>query len=192
MKLYVALVLGVLAFSSSCKHNQKDQTGKQTREKNFFPVADYIQGEIQYVDSLPLGITKYFIRGNSTDTSYIQSTEFNQIAREFMCAKLEPHIFEKEFSETSFIDATSQAATFTYSTQNKQSELKRVDVLAGSGEGTNKVTSVYLQKEIRHNDTLILKKLLWRTRTSLQIVTSIQDGNKSPVVTQLKLVWGIE
>ncbi len=193
MKNYFAFVFITSFFILSCKNSkQKNEGGKQSEKKNFFPVANYIESEIHYVDSLPIAITKYIIQDNKTDTSYIQSPEYDQIAQDFICPELKPDVFEKEFSETSFVDQSTQTITFTYSTKNNKLDLQRVDVLANADNGLNKVSSIYLEKAIHKNDTFILKKLLWVTRTSFQIVTSTQVSSQSPVVKELKLVWGIE
>jgi hypothetical protein len=193
MKKYFVFILIVFAEVSACKSgNKKSETANEAGKKNFFPVADYIQSEINYVDSLPLGIIKYSTKNHRTDSAYIQSAEFNEIAKVFFSADLKPSFFKNEFSESSFIDLTTQAATFTYSAKNSKRELRRVDVLATAGEGLNKVSSVYLEKIIHKNDTLIIKKLLWRTRKSFLIVTSKQLSNQIPVVEQLKVVWNPE
>jgi hypothetical protein len=192
MKKYVAFILIAFVSGSACKNRIKKNEIADVDKKNFFPVADYIQSEINYVDSLPLGIIKYTIHGNKADSVYIQSAEFNAIAKDFICADLNQNVFESEFSESSFIDQTTQAATFTYSTKNIKLELRRVDVIATVSEGSDKVSSIYLEKTTHKNDTLILKKLLWRTRKSFKIVTSKQFSNQSPVVEQLKVVWNPE
>ena len=172
---------------------QKDPAEKNAKPANYFPVADYLRSEIHYVDSLPLGITKYTVNNAKTDTFYIQAAEFDRITKDFISNDLEPEVFEKAFSETSFIDASTRSATFTYSPKNSdQTEVTRVDVLTSAGEGTNKVSSIYLEMLLHKNDTTIIKKLLWRTRTSLQIVSSKEVKGQQPVVDQLKLVWGIE
>jgi hypothetical protein len=181
----------LIAAFCSCKNNTQ-KTGSQDQKKNFFPVNAFIQNEINEVDSLPIAITKYNIQDNKTDTTYIQSPEFNQMAKEFICEDLKPENFEKEFSETSFIDETTHAATFTYSTKNSKLDVQRVDVLATSGDGMNKVSSIYLEKFMHKGDTAITKKLLWRAKTSFQIVTSMQVSDKPATVKQLKLVWGTE
>jgi PBP1b-binding outer membrane lipoprotein LpoB len=193
MKKYFACLFFTGCFLNSCKNSsQKNEPQNQTEKKNFFPVADYIQSEINYVDSLPVAIIKYSIHNNTTDSSFIHAAEFNQIANDFICDELKPAIFEAEFSETSFIDETTQSTTFTYSTKNNKLELHRVDVLATMGDGSNKVSSVYLEKAMQKNDTLIIKKLLWRTKKSFQIVTSKQFSAKSPEIEQIKVVWDPE
>lgn len=193
MKKYFALLLFAAGIFSACRNNRdKNETSLQHEGKNFFPVADYISSEINYVDSLPLGIIKYLTWNNRTDTSYIHAAAFNELADDFVCEDLKPVIFENEFSESSFIDQSTQATTFTYSTKNNKLELQRVDVLATTGEVANKVSSIYLEKSIRKNDTLITKKLLWKTGKSFQIVTIKQFSDKKPEIEQLRVVWDLE
>jgi hypothetical protein len=192
MKKYLVLSFMMPCFILCCKSKQKNEEVNQPAGKKFFPVADYLQSEIRYVDSLPIGIIKYSVQPNKTDTSYIRIPEFNKIALAFICNELTQENFEKQFSESSFMDQTTHAATFTYSTKNPDLELQRVDVLATPAGNTNNVSTVYLEKVIHRNDTLILKKMLWRTRTSLQIITSTQVSDQKPVVKQVKLVWGVE
>jgi hypothetical protein len=190
---YFIFIFIAVSLSIGCKSDaKKTQAQKQSVNKNFFPVADYIASEINYVDSLPLGIVKYSIHGTRTDSSYIQTAEFNQLAEDFKCEELRPAIFENEFSETSFIDETTESTTFTYSTKNDKLKLYRVDVLATADEGSNKVSSIYLEKAIHSGDTVIIKKLLWRTKKSFQIVTSKRFGSNGYEIEQLKVVWDPE
>jgi hypothetical protein len=190
---YFVFIFFAVALSVGCKNDaKKTQAQKQSANKNFFPVADYIASEIHYVDSLPLGIVKYSIHDSRTDSAYIQAAEFDQLAKDFTCAELRPATFEHEFSETSFIDETTESTTFTYSTKNDKLELYRVDVLATAGEGSNKVSSIYLEKAIHSADTVITKKLLWRTKKSFQIVTSKRFGSNGYEIEQLRVVWDPE
>jgi len=193
MKKNFVLLLIAAGIFSACRNNRpKNETPPQNAGKNFFPVTDFIRSEINYVDSLPLGILKYYTRNNRTDTSYIHAAAFNELADDFVCGDLRPAIFENEFSESSFIDQSTQATTFTYSTKNNKLELQRVDVLATTGEVSNKVSSIYLEKSIRKNDTVITKKLLWKTRKSFQIVTIRQILDKKPEIEELRVVWDPE
>ncbi|MBS1946927.1 MAG: hypothetical protein JST47_04095 [Bacteroidetes bacterium] len=190
-KIFVfTAILSGIAFA--CKNKQKKETIRQQGKENFFHVYQFLQSEIQYVDSLPIGIAKYATYNNKTDTFYIKMPEFDKIAGGFLCNELKPEIFEKEFSESAFMDQTTHSATFTYAAQNPELELQRVDVLAKTNESTNNVSSVYLEKTKHSSDTLIQQKLLWRTRTSCEIITSEQAPGKKPVISQTKLVWGIE
>jgi hypothetical protein len=191
-KYFISIFIAAPIFHACKSGPGENEAQKQNGKKDFFPVAGYIQSEINYVDSLPLGIVKYSTHDDRTDSSYIQAAAFDLLAKDFICEELRPDIFENEFSETSFIDETTQSTTLTYSTKNDKLGLYRVDVLATAGEGSNIVSSIYLEKAIHKNDTLIIKKLLWKTKKSFQIVTSKQFANKSHDVEQLKVVWDPE
>ncbi|HVM87614.1 MAG TPA: hypothetical protein VMT76_05465 [Puia sp.] len=192
MKKYLAIFFMVTGFISSCGHKKKNKVAEEKNKKNYFPIANYIQSEISYVDSLPIGITKYTTRENKTDTSYIKFPEFNKIAEEFICDEFKQEVFEKEFSETTFLDQTTNSATLTYSTKNPKLELQRVDVIANTNTTANNVTSIYLEKDKQRDDTVIQEKLLWRTRTSFEIIKSKRCRAQNPVTEQIKLVWGVE
>lgn len=159
-------------------------------QKIFFPVVDFLQSEIGYLDSTPLAIKRYIIQNNRTDSSFINLPAFHQVAGEFISPELATGRFEKEYSEKSFIDQTTQTATFTYSTQNKALSVQRVDVLTSTGSArSEQVKSIYLEKFFSSGDTLITKKMLWKARQNLLIVTTRQLPGKTPDVQQVRVIW---
>ncbi len=188
-KLLIGTIVCLLLLAC-CNNKQKTDSTKQEENKNYFPVADFIRGEISYVDSLPLGIIKYIIKNGKTDSSYIKTDEFDRLAQEFLPAELNDSIFRKNFIETSFLDQTTQLLTFTYSTKNALLQLHRVDILATpSATGFDKVRSIYMEKSSGKNDTSIIKKMYWRTKKSFEIITLLQPNNKPLITDQLKVVW---
>jgi hypothetical protein len=191
-----ALLLSVAACSqhspSAPAISDSTVTKKDSAQKNFFPVADYIRGEIHYVDSMPLAIMKYNIHDGHTDSSFIHSDEFHRIAGEFLLPELEKGNFEKQYLERSFMDETSGFLTFTYSTPDRNLLLQRADVLAipaTTATGSSQVKSIYLETARSSADTLIVKKMLWIARKNLLIVTSLQPNGKPSVTRQLKVIW---
>ncbi len=169
-----------------------DAIKKDSAQKNFFPVADYIRGEIHYVDSMPLAIMKYQIHDDRTDSSFIHSDEFHRIAGEFLLPELEKGNFEKQYLEKSFMDETSGYLTFTYSTPDKSLPLQRADVLAipaATAAGSSQIKSIYLETSRSSGDTLIIKKMLWIARKNLLIITSLQPNGKPHITRQVKVVW---
>jgi hypothetical protein len=198
---YSFIYIGALLLSvTACRqHSQSmpattDSTAaaKDSTQKAFFPVADYIRGEMHYVDSMPLAVLEYRIRDNHTDSSFIHADEFHRIAGEFLLPDLEKENFEKKYSENSFMDETSGYLTFTYSPRDKELPLQRVDVLAipaSSAAGAARIKSIYLQTVQPSADTLIVKKMLWIAKKSLLIITSLQPDGKPPLIRQVKVVW---
>jgi hypothetical protein len=190
MKNFIILIFIQAAILCSCKNDKQPASEeKKSEEKNYFPVADYIKGQINDVDSLPSAILKKTTENNKTDSSYIKPQEFNELAQEFIMPELTKETFEKEYQQTSFVDATTQSATYTYATGNNELSLQRVDVLSTSTEVNNKVKSVYMEKRINKNDTLIIKKLFWKANKSFRIITSIKTSAQPATIKQLSVVW---
>ena len=194
MKIYIVLIVSISLIGSACKNKEekKDPETATQDKKNYLHVGDFLSSEILYVDSLPLGISKYVTHPTQTDTTYIQAPEFDQVANLFLCPELDQKTFENEYGETSFIDQTTNAASFVYESKNPKLDLRRVDVVASANGFSNNITSVYLEKEINKNDTTIIQKLLWKTRKSLQVTTSKQYQKQPPIVEQTKIVWNPE
>ena len=193
MKNFFAFVfVGSLLLSGACGNHtspapsspKADSTGSA-----FLPVADYLRGEISYVDSTPLAIRQYITRNNRFDSAFIRQGDFNRLAAEFLAPELDPDSFPKNYKESSFMDKTTGYLSFTYSTQNKALSLQRVDVLVAPGAATDNIKSIYLERIFPAGDTTVTKKLFWQTGTSFQIFTSKQFSGGAPLEDQLKVVW---
>jgi PBP1b-binding outer membrane lipoprotein LpoB len=175
----------------NCKNqpHEEVQPEKKEEKNNFFPLQDFIRGEITNVDSLPIGILKYSVHDNKTDSSYIKPAEFNRLAQEFLPPELDSNVFKREFSESSFYDETTKSLTFTYSTKNKSLQLQRADILATLGDRFAKVKSVYMENVDKMHDTNILKKMFWQAGKSFQVISSINRAGKASGSSQMKVVW---
>ena len=192
MKLVVIGIIFIEALVCGCSNNKVQPPVKDSvavEKKDYFPVLDFLKGEMAYVDSLPLRIIKYSIIGGHKDSTIIQSAAFDTLAKEFLSPELEKTAFEKEFKESSFLDQTSQSLSFTYSTQNNALQIQRVDVLASPSLGFDKVKSVYMEKIFRAHDSTIIKKMYWRSRDNFQIIRIREVPGQPASSSQLKVVW---
>ena len=193
MKNFSAFVLaGSLLFAGACgNHTPVAPPTPKTDSANaaFLPVADYLRGEISYVDSTPLAIRQYTTVNNRLDSAFIQPGEFNRWAGEFLAPELDPDSFPKNYRENSFLDKTTGYLSFTYSTPNKALSLQRVDVLVAPGATADKIKSIYLERIFAAGDTTVTKKLFWETGRSFQIYTSKRFSTGPPLENQLKVVW---
>jgi len=200
MKYFVLLYLAGAIFLAACgNHHQPAETSKQdsltqadSGRNAWLPVAEYLETEILYVDSVPLALRRYSTFNGKTDSAFIQVPEFNQLALQFLPAELHDGRFEKNFTESSFADQSTQSIMFTYSTKVSDQSLRRVDVQTVTGHGSQKVKSIYLEKRRVSGDSLILEKMYWRTGRNFQIVTMTTVKGKPPIEQQLKVVWDDE
>ena len=161
------------------------------KEKAYFPVQDYIKSEIRQVDSLPVGIMKYTTSQNgSVDSGYIKQEEFHQLAQEFLSPVLERESFEKQYSENSFFDNTTQHASFLYSAIDKSLPVQRIDVLAKPEDVVyNKVRSIYMEKRFERADSSVVQKLYWKAGQNFQINTEIRTAKPEVISRQVKVAW---
>jgi hypothetical protein len=189
MKYFILILIGTVSLSSCKDQKPATATPEQTEKKRYFPVVDFLKGQIHYVDSLPSAILKIVTENNKPDSSFIKREEFDRLAQDFILPDLQQNIFEKNFKESSFIDQTTESATFNYTLTDSKLSLQRVDVLATPDELYSKVKSIFLQQTINKNDTIIVKKLYWQTNKHFQIATIIRAPNQPKKIKQVQVTW---
>ena len=188
MKLIILTAIAA-AVLVSCGSNPEPNTNatvttEDTAAKVYFPVQEFIRGEISYVDSLPVGIMRYTTTGNRTDSGYIQPPEFRALAYEFLSPDLEEERFKRNFEEVSFYDQGTRYATFNYTPKIPDTEIKRVDVISAQGSQYDKVNSIYMEKKANAAGTE-LNKLYWKAGRHFQIIREDSTGKQSII----KVVW---
>jgi len=200
MKYFVLLYLAGAIFLTACGNHQhpadtskKDSLSQADSGRNvYLPVAEYLEAEILHVDSIPLALKRYRTFNGKTDSAFIQVPEFNQLALQFLPTELHDGGFEKNFTESSFADQSTQSIMFTYTTRFSDQSLRRVDVQTVTGHGSQKVKSIYLEKRRVAGDSLILQKMYWRIGKNFQIVTMTTVKGRPSAEQQLKVVWDDE
>ncbi|HYJ38486.1 MAG TPA: hypothetical protein VEV87_07700, partial [Chitinophagaceae bacterium] len=95
--------------TSSCGNNdsEAEPDEKAVEPKSFFPIAEYVKGEIKIVDSLPVGIMKKNIKATGRDSAFIELPEFHALATEFTGSALDKSNLESKYTEHSFLDETT-------------------------------------------------------------------------------------
>ena len=190
MKKLVLIVMGCYLFG--CNNNAQ-QTSMEQDNQDFFPVNSFLRGQVYEVDSLKLPVYKYSTVDNKTDSVLLSSEEFDFLAEEFMKADINDPAIKKFYKETSFADQSIPNITFTYSTLNKDLPLQRLDVIIRSGPvSDDRVQSIYLEKIHKSGDTLLVRKLYWKTGKNFQIISSRQNGNHPAITSQVKVEWDAE
>ena len=193
MKYPVLLGAAIFLFACGDKKPADTQSAAPVKDtaatpKQFFPVMEFIKGEISAVDSLPVGIKKY-TGSDEQKFVYIKPDEFHRLAAAFTPAEISDSIFQNNFKETSFLDRSSNSATFFYSAKNDNSPVRRVHVLTVKGDVYDQVKSIYLQKNYRSGDTAISQKLYWKPKQRFQIITETTAGSAPPQSTVVNVVW---
>ena len=175
---------------AACGSHQPVQERKEAEApKSYFPVQDYIRGEIKLIDSTPVGILRKFTSASRKDSGFISSPEFHQLAGEFTSDQLSKSALEKGYTESAFNDQTTGYFTMTYLPVDASAPFRRIDVLVKPGQPADRVNSIYLEKEYTQGDTLINEKLLWKANSNFRITKEKKYKDQNPAVEQLSVIW---
>jgi hypothetical protein len=161
-------------------------------KNEFFPVDDYLEAEILSVDSMPMAFWKYVTHDNRTDSVLITTGDFNTLALQFLPPEIRDGGLNKNFTESSFMDKTTQSITFTYTPTDKDAALQRVDVQTAQGIRAQEVKSIYMERTRKAGDSVILQKLLWRSKHGFTIVNQIHVKEQAPKDEQIKVSWAAD
>ena len=157
---------------------------------NFYPFPQYIMGQLEYVDTMPLAVAMIkTVNGKTVDSGYVDKKLFREAVLPFL--QEDPNLAEWKngFKESSFEDLSLNAITFTISATQPNSSLRQADVLLNPL--TKKVKTVNIRKIRNNGDSSIFQNLLWTHNYRSQLVEDItlKNGTHQQMITQF--IWDI-
>ena len=133
------------------QQTKKDSTEQQT----FFPVTEYIRGQLREIDSLPVTPLKIISYNGKQDSIWMKKKDIRPFAEPFLHPDIDTANFKDLFTEKSFLDQTINAFTFSYDAIGKLPDtlqLRRWDVYVDPQKNTiKKPRNVYCGVEIYNN-----------------------------------------
>jgi len=193
-KYFIAFIAIMSVFS--CK-NKLQEPGTSTVEKTdssiaagFFPVTDFIGGELKLVDSLKPPITKEITVNDKKTLSGATDEEFKSYAQAFLHPDINDPAIKSFYKESSIADQSIPSVTFLFTTTKDDLPLKTINVYVKPDPVLNdKVSGVYMEKQWIMNDTLFSQKLYWKTGHHFQITTEKTIQKKLLPKEQVKFTW---
>lgn len=187
---FVLLVAG-LFFLASC-HNKKavvpESQDNADSTRQFIPVTALIYSELSEMDSLPitpLMITK--IKGK-TDSVWGKKKDLQEFAQQFLEPIIDSATLGRYFKETSFLDQSIPALTFSYGPKGALPDtlsLRRWDVYLDAQ--TQAFQRAYFEKLVNNNGNLEKILMTWKAKSFCSIVHI--DMKTDKVVKEEKMVW---
>ncbi len=176
----------------SCTNAEKPAekfSGKDSTEKQrFFPVSDYIKGEIYNIKKSGINPLKFTTINGKTDSVWLKIEELDSAVAGFLHPKIDSANLISLFTEKSFLDQSLDAVTFTYDAAGALPDtmkLKHWDVYVDPK--TNKVKRIYMVKEIDKTKTLQLTWVHGQWCKTTTIITDEKGAMK--VEKEEKLIW---
>lgn len=189
-RIIVFLLSSSVLFSCKQKNTAAEVAGSDsTVRKEYFPVYDFLKSQIREVDSLPGGIRIYTSSGNHTDSGYITTAQFDELAAQFTSEQIKEPAFTTGFNETNFYDRSSKTSTFMYQSTDTANPVKRVDILTKARDTYDKVSSIYMEKQQPFTDSTVIRKMIWKTGSFFQVTQLINYPSRPAVERQVKVVW---
>ena len=191
MKILI-LIFFCSSFLGSCANHGKSAEQASVKDtaqnQKFFPVTDYLKGEIFNIKKSGVNPLKYTTVNGHTDSVWIKIEDLDGAVSEFLQPVIDSANLTTLFSEKSFLDQSLDAVTFTYdatTTLPDSMKLKHWDVYIDPK--TNKVKRVYMVKEL---DKTKMLQLTWINGQWCKITTITTDANAvMKVEKEEKLTW---
>ena len=193
-KMLLPLAVSLLFFYCSC--NQKNNTNTvqlqkdTTEQQTFFPVTQYLLGQLKEIDSLPVTPLKITSIDGKIDSAWMKKEDIRPFAQPFLHPEIDSANFKNLFTSKSFLDQTINSFTFSYDPIDKlpdSLQLRRWDVYIDPQKNT--ITRIYIVKETNVNGALQTTQLTWKSNQWCKIVTITEQPGKQPTTKEETMKW---
>ena len=200
MKTFVSAII-ITLITLGCKDKSNEQadnkpatittndTISSTDPKRYLPVADFIREDIRNIDSFATGILLRKTTGNKRDSTYINPIEFKKLANQFLPAELDSATFHAQFTESSLADPGSEVLNFIYTANTDKTSLRKIILYITPTQTGDKISRIYMEKQIVSGDTSVSQKLTWKMKEYLIIAENKQTNSGFNSTEVRKAVW---
>jgi len=193
MKIFIAIFyLILLQLNCTPKKSEKinDIVNEASAKQTFFPVTDYIKGQLNEIDSLPITPLKIITYNGKQDSAWLKKEAIRIFAQPFLHPEIDTANFKKLFTQKSFLDQTIDAFTFSYDPADKLPDslkLKRWDVYVDPKKNT--IKRIYIVQQNIANGNLQTIQLTWKSNQWCKITTITEGKSKQPDIKEEMIKW---
>jgi hypothetical protein len=159
-------------------------------QQSFFPVTDFILGQLNEIDSMPVTPLKITISNDRKDSLWLTKKDIRTFAIPFLHPLIDSASMQNFFAEKSFMDQTINAVTLSYDPKIKVPDsitLTHWDVYIDPQKNT--IQRIYLVKENVINGEYVTTQLTWKVNKWCSIRTIEQQPKMPPHVNEEMVKW---
>lgn len=142
---------------------------QSSEEKNHFPIHAFLDEELAQIDSLPIAIILTRETIGKTDTVVVDKKEFRPLAMELIGIDLQ----EKKYQELVLEDLQLGNISISYTTEEPNLPIRKIELNIDAS--TNKIKSIFAERQDKEGEQLLIRKILWTTATELMVNTSVYN-----------------
>ncbi len=187
--IFLFFFFAVISCNDPSNKNQPKKTAQDNTELNaFFPVTDFLKGQIFDINSKGINPIKITATKNKKDSIWLKSESLNDEFADFLSPEIDSANMQGLYTENRFLDQTIDAFTFTYDAKNVLPDsitLIHWDVYIDPN--TNTVKRIYMVKNISPDKTL---QLTWNSDKFCKIIRISKDSTGNPYVeSETTIKW---
>ena len=170
-------------------HNKSTGSNNTIAEDSarFFPVEDYFFQQAEMADSNATSMYKLSVINGIKDSVIISWPQFMELAKHFTSISISDSVNKKYYTESSFLDLSTNSFTFNYSGKNATLPIQDITILVDTA--TMQVKRVFINKTIITGDSTVDEKLGWKNNTSFSINRIISQPGKPDRIELITVGW---
>jgi len=191
MQIKFLSFIGLVVLFYSCTEQKQQDSQRQKpgskKEYMFFAVTDYIRGQLSEIDSLPITPLRIVSHKGWQDSVWMKKENIRPFAGPLLHPEIDSAYLNNFYEEKSFLDQTINSITLTYEPKNDSADFKTIIIYIDPTK--NKVTRIYLVKEIVGSTGNQTIQLTWKSNKWCKITTIIEQKDNPPDIKEEVMKW---
>jgi len=191
--LFLSLACFFLLISCNSKKNTASAIVEETDSVHIFPVTSFLKAQLRSLDTLPVTPLKIATVNGKKDSVWLKRDDIRKYATPFLSPEIDSANMYSLFKESSFLDETINAYTFSYDPKKQLPDsirLRHWDVYMNPQ--TNTIERIYIVKEKDSANENITTQLTWLVNKSYSIRTITQRKGQEAEIKEEKMIWDFD
>ncbi len=195
-KLILFLLAACFLFFSACHSGETARSVATTTygdSTNIFPVTNFLRAQLKELDSMPVTPLQVITENGKKDSTWMKRSDIRKNALPFLSPEIDSASMHSLFKESSFLDQTINAYTFSYDPKKglpNSLGLTHWDVYMNPQN--NLIERIYMVKEKDSGNQSITRQLTWLVNKWYSIRTITQKQGEEPQIKEEKMIWDFD
>lgn len=143
---------------------------QSSEEKNHFPINAFLEEELAQIDSLPIAIIFTRETIGKAETAVVDKKEFRTLAMQLIGIDFQDKKHKNNYKELVLEDIALGNISIGYTTEEPDLPIRKIELNIDAS--TNKIKSIFAERQEKEGEKLLIRKILWTAATELMVNTS--------------------